>query len=389
MINIRTLTFALFSSLVVSSSLAQGPLIPPGAPAPTMKTLEQIEPRTPITNLPYTITQPGSYYFTGNLSGSSGIVIQASSVTLDLMGYELAAVAPSFTSGLRAEGIQTNITIRNGSVRGWLGQGVNMFNARNSLFEHLRVSDNQQVGILTGSGNVIAFCTAMGNGHNGIAAGSGNLVRDCVASTNGNTGIVTSERSVILNSVAANNLNFGMGAGSFSRIENSVAHGHAFDGFNLTGENAVIANSTASLNQRYGIYYFLGSGGEVRQCTVVTNGQIGIWGGPGCLIRDNNVRNNGEDGILARANSVVINNLCVGNAESGIRVQSGAGVRIESNQVNQNDTGILVLDSGNLIIKNSAHANNSNGYVITGGNEVGPIGDMSVVQYEPWGNFEW
>ena len=45
------------------------------------------DPRTPISSLPYTITNSGSYYVTGNLESSTdGIVIDASGVTVDLMG---------------------------------------------------------------------------------------------------------------------------------------------------------------------------------------------------------------------------------------------------------------------------------------------------------------
>ena len=47
---------------------AQGSLTPPGAPAETMKTLEQVEPRTPVSSLPFTITQSGSYYLTTTLA---------------------------------------------------------------------------------------------------------------------------------------------------------------------------------------------------------------------------------------------------------------------------------------------------------------------------------
>jgi hypothetical protein len=82
----------------LSTVLAQGPLTPPGAPAPTMKTLQQVEPRIEInaTNTPgdadsiFKITEPGSYYLTGNVAGVSGkhgIEIAASDVTLDLMGF--------------------------------------------------------------------------------------------------------------------------------------------------------------------------------------------------------------------------------------------------------------------------------------------------------------
>ena len=78
--------------------LAQGPLTPPGAPAPTMKTLDQIEPRIAInaTNTPgdasslFRIAQPGSYYLTGNITGvagKDGIEIASSNVTIDLMGF--------------------------------------------------------------------------------------------------------------------------------------------------------------------------------------------------------------------------------------------------------------------------------------------------------------
>src|SRR4030095_6606576 len=75
----------------LSTALAQGPLTPPGAAAPTMKTLDQLEPRTPISTLPFTISSPGSYYVTSNLTGVAGqhgITINADNVTLDLGGFE-------------------------------------------------------------------------------------------------------------------------------------------------------------------------------------------------------------------------------------------------------------------------------------------------------------
>lgn len=49
-------------------TFAQGSLTPPGAPEPTMKTLDQIEARTPISSAPFTIIRPGSYYLTTNLT---------------------------------------------------------------------------------------------------------------------------------------------------------------------------------------------------------------------------------------------------------------------------------------------------------------------------------
>src|SRR6476619_6633553 len=73
--------------------LAQGSLVPPGAPAPTMKTLDQIEPRTAITSLPITISNPGSYYLTGNVTATAdgtAITIAADNVTIDLNTFTLS-----------------------------------------------------------------------------------------------------------------------------------------------------------------------------------------------------------------------------------------------------------------------------------------------------------
>src|ERR1700761_393464 len=82
----------------IATVASQGSLTPPGPPAMIMKSLDQVEPRTAInsTNTPgdadstYKITQPGSYYLTENLTGTSGkvgIEIAANDVSLDLMGF--------------------------------------------------------------------------------------------------------------------------------------------------------------------------------------------------------------------------------------------------------------------------------------------------------------
>ena len=61
--------------------MGQGSLTPPGAPGETMHTLEEVyertDPRTPISSLPYTISEPGSYYVAGKL-GSTGMASSSS-----------------------------------------------------------------------------------------------------------------------------------------------------------------------------------------------------------------------------------------------------------------------------------------------------------------------
>ena len=84
-----------------------GDLTPPAGPvAPTMKTLDEVEPRTAInlTNTPgdadsvYRITASGSYYLTGNITDQadkSGIEIATSGVSIDLNGFALIGVPGS------------------------------------------------------------------------------------------------------------------------------------------------------------------------------------------------------------------------------------------------------------------------------------------------------
>ena len=75
----------------LSTVFAQGSLTSPGAPAPTMKTLAQIEPRTPISSAPFTISVPGSYYLTTNLTFSVGMD-DKHIATVDADGVALAAI---------------------------------------------------------------------------------------------------------------------------------------------------------------------------------------------------------------------------------------------------------------------------------------------------------
>src|SRR5476651_1398236 len=106
------------SRLLVPAAVAQGPLTPPGAPAPTMKSLGQIDARVatageriPVnaTTCPgdssalFVIAQRGSYFLTGDVngvSGKNGVHITSPEVTLDLNGYQLDGTAASVQTGI-------------------------------------------------------------------------------------------------------------------------------------------------------------------------------------------------------------------------------------------------------------------------------------------------
>ena len=186
----------------LSTLHAQGSLTPPGAPAPTMKTLAQIEPRTPISSAPFTITQSGSYYLTGNLTVSSGdaITIATNGVTLDLNGFTISSTAASAagTAILFSGSNPRNLTILNGFIQGGVtnnGGGVyggpgfagGVFYSgtapRNVLVSRVSVAGCLLYGIYLAGGDstVVENCTARAVGAYGIAATAikGSVALDC------------------------------------------------------------------------------------------------------------------------------------------------------------------------------------------------------------------
>ena len=111
----------------ISFAFAQGSLTPPGAPAPTFKTLSQVEPRFPISDFQTNLTVPGSYYLTTNLfSGTNSndainIRTNISNITIDLNGFSIISTNPAGGASPVAVRISegTNIVVRNGQIWGF------------------------------------------------------------------------------------------------------------------------------------------------------------------------------------------------------------------------------------------------------------------------------
>ncbi|OVE75926.1 hypothetical protein BVX97_03035, partial [bacterium E08(2017)] len=89
-----------------------------------MKTLEQIESRTPISSLPFTITNSGSYYFVKNMTSTGhGVVVQTDHVDIDMCGFKIQgdydfADKGLYLNGLTNDSIQS-VRIHNGRVTGF------------------------------------------------------------------------------------------------------------------------------------------------------------------------------------------------------------------------------------------------------------------------------
>lgn len=351
----------------VCSASGAGPLTPPvGAPSSTDKPLIEVEPRTVINdaNTPgdadsrYRITQPGSYYLVQNepIAGvRHGIEIAASDVTIDLMGFTLFSSnplpigsPPVSLDGITLDGSRENITIRNGTVRGFGEDGVDV-PAGNSRFEDLLVIGNEGNGLFAGARSLIARCRVSDNGASGVIANDNLLLVHCIAAGNGAVGFgLTGGYSHAIGSSAFFNGGTGFAVGFNSHIANCSAIGNDI-GFGL-GSASMITDSDASLNSSWGIQaieIFIDQGAHIERCMVT---------GPG---------------ITVQGHGLVRDCVVVNTTGDGIRV-GGRNNRIEGNHVNQAATAYRVNSPGNLIIRNSA-SDCATDYSINAGNRYGAI----------------
>ena len=353
--------FVLGGGLLLSSDLNAGSLEPPGAPAPTMKTIQESEPRTPITSVPITIATPGSYYLTADLtgvSGQNGITITTSFVTLDFNGFSLIGVSNSGAGvSATAAGLK-QIAIRNGVIRNWSSGGIYAGGVTEAHIDDLRIENNGVYGVVVGARGIVRGTTAAGN-QIGIAVDIGGTVVDCMA---------------------ANNTMTGFQIGWQGRVSNSSAVGNPSSGFVLNLGSAA-TDCTANAN---GWGFNLAAASRVARSLAMQNG-IGFFGGDGVSIEECTANANTDEGIRITRRGLVRGNVLLGNTNNGIHT-TGDQNRIEGNESTANGTGIRVDSINSLIVKNSVGGNTTE-YSIAPGNKLGPISPDPATA-GPWANFD-
>lgn len=139
---------------------------------------------TNIVSVPMTITAPGVYCLkqaiATNLATGAAIEVQASNVVIDMNGFRLGNGAAGL--GTEALGIhalnRVNITVRNGTIRGFMGAVVLEGDAaQGHLVEDIRADGNTACGIcVAGLRTIVRNNQVVATGGSTVEVGPGHFI---------------------------------------------------------------------------------------------------------------------------------------------------------------------------------------------------------------------
>lgn len=275
----------------LASTFAQGSLTPPpGAPAPVMKSLDQIESRIPVNTLPgasnavHVISQPGNYYLTGDIVGSTGkngILINAHDVTIDLNGYTLLGSGNGSLDGIRVleedGGSGERLIVRNGKIQKWGGAAISMFAHYVQALQDLDINDCG-AGIGCSGAAIVERCRLISTGRYGILMTSAfSRIKDCSVNSVYNSDGPASGISVYFGTVEDSSVNGVWGApghgiqvewtaGKIQRCLVNQIHSFSGNGAGIAGTSVIdctVSYVSASTGSATGI-----AGQQIERCTI-------------------------------------------------------------------------------------------------------------------------
>lgn len=427
-----------------------GTLSPPSGPVqPTHKTLDQVNPSTPVhpdflagdATAVFIIREPGAYHLVTDVDGEvskHGIRIESSDVTLDLSGFNVRGVEGSL-SGIFVDIDRENDVLErfgivvkgHGRVFGWGQHGLAMGDAQRSRVEDVIATNNTLTGIDLGDGCTALRCTTESNALDGIRAGDDARIIECVCNANsGGAGINAQDRAHITGCSASLNAEPGISAGDGASIANCLCSNNK-SGIEVNND-ATISGCTTHFNAEHGVVgnrdllvercharengitgfsvqlestfracraFENGADGfrvEFRKChftncTSAGHAQNGFQIGEDSSITACYAEGNHYPGIAAFDRCTIVGNtlishLRVGGGNSGIAVL-GDRCRVEDNHIVTADEGISVTGTNNVVVKNSVSDCPAPYTNIDPGNRVGTI-STTPAGAGAWDNFQ-
>jgi hypothetical protein len=207
-----------------------------------------------ITTCSQTLSTPGTYVLKTDLTcpgATTGVVINASNVTLHLVGHTITGDACN-GNGIVVNGGFTGITVDGGTVRGFI-DGIVLYSA-NSRVTAMTVTKACTFGLaISGTSNQVdtSSVTLSGMDGIGIGAASGIVIRSNYIADNARVGVDISNGSsktvVQSNIISRNGLTSGQGGVALFNGAGNVITGNSLDG-NFNGIEVEAPSNTVSGN---------------------------------------------------------------------------------------------------------------------------------------------
>ncbi len=342
-----TVTIGLATICACAGALHAGRLAPPPGPVtPTMKPLDQIEPRVCINDLPgdpsavHVISAPGNYYLCADVlgqPGKHGIVIDVAGLPpgepyymgIDGGGFSIRGV-PGALDGLHKSGgaIGETLTVKMGRVElaAWPGDGIHLDNLSGLQLNEVTTSGN-------GGGGVVAITPPSAGTYVYQLTG-------CGSSGNGANGID------LISSVP----------GSLFELVHCLTMQNSADGVHLIDADCTVIDCTSNDNGGNG--FFASNAGECKYWCSRSMAMNNTGDGIQCV----DIRagfetfaavGNGGDGVKLRNStpteaqfSSLIDSYCVGNGGSGVRLTDVAATMVRGTLSGNTGDGVTATASG-------------------------------------------